>query len=113
MGISDLLQKGSVTMVTAYLNSITEQKDVDNGLTTTNQGGKAYAIDALRQLRRFLILGSEGGTFYVSEKELTNYNIKAVKDALDNVGTQTIDEIVAISQSGRAPKNDPALLALA
>lgn len=100
-------------MVAAYVKGVTHERDVKNGLTTTNQGGEAYAIDELRQLRRFLILGSEGGTFYVSEKELTNYNIKAVSKALDAVGTQAIDEIVAISQSGRAPKNDPALLALA
>jgi 60 kDa SS-A/Ro ribonucleoprotein len=100
-------------MVGTYVNAVTRTRDVANGLSTTHQGGEAYTIDELRQLRRFLILGSEGGTYYVNEKELTAKNIEAVQKALKTHGTKAIDEIVAVSHSGRAPKNDPALLALA
>ena len=76
-------------------------------------GGFAWAVDEWTRLRRFLILGSEGGTFYTSEQKLTRANAKAVERCLDADGRRTIDEIVRISVEGRAPKNDPALFALA
>ena len=76
-------------------------------------GGHAFAVDAWTRLRRFLILGSEGGSYYASERTLTAENANAVFACLDLDGARTVAEIVAVSQSGRAPKNDPALFALA
>lgn len=102
-----------VNNMVKYEYELGELVDETNGLTTTHQGGKAYEIDALKQLRRFLILGSESGTFYVSQKSLTNLNIKAVQTALDEAGTKAIDVIIDVSDRGLAPNNDPALLALA
>ena len=100
-------------MVSTYRDAVVRQKDVANGLTTTHEGGEAYALDSLKKVRRFLILGSEGGSFYANERELTNLNIQAVKDALDEHGTKVVDLIVDVSDRGLAPKNDPALVALA
>lgn len=83
------------------------------GATTTHQGGEAYKIDELTQLRRFLILGTEDGSFYQNAQELTAQNVDAVVNMLRKDPILTINTIVEISESGRAPKNDPALLALA
>jgi 60 kDa SS-A/Ro ribonucleoprotein len=102
-----------MSTIQTYRNALQEQIDKQNGLTTTNQGGQAYEIDALRQFRRFLILGAERPTFYIKQEKLAAKNIAAVTEALKQYGTKAIDEIVAISDAGRAPKNDPALLALA
>ena len=76
-------------------------------------GGFSFAVDAWTQLRRFLILGSEGGSYYASERKLTARNAGAVFACLDLDGARTVHEIVEISQAGRAPKNDAALFALA
>jgi 60 kDa SS-A/Ro ribonucleoprotein len=76
-------------------------------------GGFAWAVDEWTRLRRFLILGSEGGSYYAGEWKLTRENAEAVEVSLAADGLRTVAEIVAVSQGGRAPKNDPALFALA
>lgn len=78
-----------------------------------NAGGYAWKITPLEQLRRFLILGSEGGTYYAGEQKLTEQNIAGIRAVLDELGVAAVEEIVRISDGGRAPKNDPALYALA
>jgi 60 kDa SS-A/Ro ribonucleoprotein len=72
-----------------------------------------FAVDDWTRLRRFLVLGSEGGSFYASEPALTRENAKAVERCIAADGARAVDEIATISQAGRAPKNDPALFALA
>lgn len=78
-------------------------------------GGFGFAKDWYQRLMNFLILGSEGGTYYVGERELTVENgqhiLELVKDK--EKGLLTVAAIVEISRSGRAPKNDPAIFALA
>lgn len=76
-------------------------------------GGFAWKIGSMDRLRRFLILGCEGGSYYASERDLTRENIDGVRAALDEHKTEAVAEIVAISTDGRAAKNDPALYALA
>ncbi|MBU0791774.1 MAG: TROVE domain-containing protein, partial [Gammaproteobacteria bacterium] len=71
------------------------------------------AIDDWIRLDRFLILGAEGGTYYVGEHELTVRNAEAVRRCIESDGQRTVERIVEISEAGRAPKNDPALFALA
>lgn len=76
-------------------------------------GGFSFALDKWKRLERFLILGSEGGSYYASEQKLTEENAKAVAECVKEDGVETVNRIVSISQDGRAPKNDPALFALA
>jgi 60 kDa SS-A/Ro ribonucleoprotein len=76
-------------------------------------GGFAWAVDDWARLRRFLILGSEGGSYYAGEWKLTRENAEAVERCLAIDGERTVAEIVAVSDAGRAPKNDPAIFALA
>jgi 60 kDa SS-A/Ro ribonucleoprotein len=75
--------------------------------------GHSWPVDQWTRLRRFLILGSEGGSYYASEWKLTRENVKAVEQAVRADGKRAVAEIVAVSREGRAPKNDPALYALA
>jgi 60 kDa SS-A/Ro ribonucleoprotein len=37
------------------------------GQTANSAGGFAWAVDAWTRLRRFLVLGSEGGSYYACE----------------------------------------------
>lgn len=76
-------------------------------------GGYAWAVDDWARLSRFLILGSEGGSYYASEPKLTQENAAAVRRCLQADGRRTVQQIVAVSDAGRAPRNDPALFALA
>src|SRR5206468_5473343 len=74
-------------------------------------GGFTFAVDDWARLDRFLILGSEGGSYYALERKLTRENAQAVLRCLQLDGRRVVDRIVAISDEGRAPKNDPALFA--
>jgi len=76
-------------------------------------GGYAWPVDDWTRLDRFLILGSEGGSYYAGEAKLTAENAQAVSRCISEDGPRTVARIVAVSQAGRAPKNDPAIFALA
>src|SRR5690348_321364 len=78
-----------------------------------SDAGYSWPVDQWTRLRRFLILGSEGGSYYASEWKLTRENADAVEQAVRADGKRAVAEIVAVSREGRAPKNDPALYALA
>ena len=84
-----------------------------SGQVPNSAGGFAWSVDDWTRLRRFLILGSEGGSYYASERELTRKNAQAVERCLAEDGRRAVQEIVRISDEGRAPKNDPAIFALA
>lgn len=76
-------------------------------------GGYAWAVDDWTRLDRFLILGSEGGSYYASEPALTLENVEAVKRCVQADGLRAVAHIIEVSDAGRTPKNDPALFALA
>jgi 60 kDa SS-A/Ro ribonucleoprotein len=78
-----------------------------------DNAGYVWAVDDWARLDRFLVLGSEGGTFYVTEQALTRDNAQAVLRCIAADGARAVARIVAVSEAGRAPKNDPALFALA
>jgi 60 kDa SS-A/Ro ribonucleoprotein len=65
-----------------------------------------------QRLDRFLVLGTEGGTFYIGERQLTIENAEALR-VIEADGARVVRRIVEVSEAGRAPKNDPALFALA
>jgi 60 kDa SS-A/Ro ribonucleoprotein len=83
------------------------------GQVPNSAGGYAWAVDDWQRLDRFLILGSEGGSYYASERQLTAEAAAAVRRCIEADGTRAVERIVAVSEGGRAPKNDPALFALA
>jgi len=75
--------------------------------------GYVWAVDDWTRLDRFLILGAEGGTYYLAERELVKQNHDAVVRCIQADGVRAVNRIVEISETGRAPKNEPAIFALA
>lgn len=76
-------------------------------------GGYVHKASDWDRLDRFLILGTQGGTFYVGERKLTNDNIDNIIGLIQTDGLRVVNRVVEISKSGRAHKNDPALFVLA
>ncbi len=76
-------------------------------------GGYAWSVDGWAMLDRFLILGSEDGTYYVGARALTRQHAENVEKLIKEDGDRVIARIVEISKAGRAPKNDAAIFALA
>ncbi len=59
-------------------------------------GGHAWQLDDWARLDRFLVLGSEGGTYYVGERELTVDNAQVVRRCISADGLRTLHRIVAM-----------------
>ena len=76
-------------------------------------GGFAWEVDDWTRLHRFLVLGSEGGSYYASESSLTAENASGVLRCIADDGLRVVQIVAEISKAGRAPKNDPALFVLA
>lgn len=76
-------------------------------------GGFAWALGPWERLDRFLVLGSEGGTYYVGERGLTRENATSAAECIALDGPRVVARVVEMSRAGRAPKNDPALFVLA
>ena len=92
----------------------TPQSEQENEKQVKNSaGGFSFKLDSFERLKRFLILGSEGGTYYIGERQLTKENVSCLKQCVKEDGYKTLQLIEAISVEGRAPKNDPAIFALA
>lgn len=107
-------------MTTQYLRAInpiaTPQNQPIFGRTdqvANDAGGYVWAVDDWTRLDRFLILGSEKGSYYASEQKLTRDNADAVLRCIQADGLRVVERAVSLSVSGRAPKNDPALFVLA
>lgn len=76
-----------------------------------NAGGYVFAIDCFTQLKRYLILGSEGGTYYASEKKLTLDNFDTLKTCIKKDFDRTISLIEEVVINNLAPKPDPVIFA--
>ena len=98
-----------------YSKRVTPQSELIPGedQVQNNAGGFVYRIDDWARLDRFLILGSSTNTYYQTAQKLSRENAEGVVRCLTRDGPRTVARIVEISDSGRAPKNDPAIFALA
>ena len=104
-------------MVSA-LNQISNKRTAQSEKAKPNQvknnaGGYVFKLDDWKKLERFLILGTEGGSYYVGQRELTLDNVDTVRSLLAENPTRVIETAVAISQEGRAHKNSPAIFTIA
>jgi len=70
-------------------------------------------MDPWKLLDRFLVFGTEGGTFRVLDQPFTIAQVPATLSLIKTDGVQVVERIVEVSKSGRAPKNAPAIFALA
>jgi 60 kDa SS-A/Ro ribonucleoprotein len=94
---------------------VTPQSQPIPGSTQVRNSNSGYSwqVDDWTRLDRFLILGAEGGTYYIGERELVKQNHDALIRCIKADGVRAVNRIVEISEAGRAPKNDPAIFAFA
>lgn len=92
---------------TAQTSAVPGKNQVKN-----SAGGYVFEISNRERLKRFLILGAEGGTYYATEQKLTVENAENTIQAIKENGKEAVELIVNISENGRAAKNEPAIFAL-
>ncbi len=69
---------------TTYNTKVTPQSEPIPGSNQVpnTAGGHSFEVDIWTRLNRFLILGTEGGTYYIRQKELTKENAKSIKKCI-------------------------------
>lgn len=82
-------------------------------MVANNAGGVTFKLDDWDRLHRFLILGSEGGTYYVDQRNLTQQNADAVVRCIKTDGVRAVEAAHAVNVANRAPKVDSQLFVLA
>lgn len=76
-------------------------------------GGFTFKVSEKDRLERFMILGTDGGTYYVGERKLTAGNVAFLKNMIAKNERLVVDTAVDVSVNGRSVRNSPALFALA
>lgn len=84
-------------------------------MTRNNAGGFTFKKDLWTKLEDFIILGTEGGTYYLGEDKLTGQNVQVINEAIEADGVRAVKLATEISTSRppRAFKNKPAIFVLA
>lgn len=82
-------------------------------MAKNNAGGYSFTIDKWTMLDRFLITGSEGGTYYVGERKHTQQNFENLATCVREDGVRVVSRVLELDRENRAPKMDPLIFALA
>jgi len=96
-----------------HLKAEPTQREPLPGQVKNSAGGYSWEVDDWMRMRRFLILGNEGGSYYATERQLTLENAFAVMRCIKNDPQRAIELIKEVSLKGKAPKQEPVLFALA
>lgn len=105
MAYSNLLS-GATT--NAPITTKTREDQIKN-----DAGGYVFQANDWTRLERFLILGTMDDTYYADKNRLVRENVGVLVSCIQSDGKKFVDVVTDISFSGRAPKNDPAIFALA
>ncbi len=93
---------------------IPQSQPLTGTMIENSAGGYTWQVNDMDRLRRFLCLGSEGGTYYIGEQKLGIENAQCINKLVkEGKGEQVVKEIKTFSTEGRAAKQNPTLFALA
>lgn len=93
--------------------STPQTERADKRQKRNSAGGYSFVANDATRFRRFLITGTNGGTYYVSENKLTNDAVKFVVDYIADNGVAAVNEAVKVSDQALAPSNNQALFVIA
>ena len=107
-------QRPDVEMVPASPGGTPQSEPIAANQVQNEAGGFVWKVDDLERFRRFLVLGSEGGTYYAEEKKLGQENAQALLRIIaEGRGPEAVKIIVEYSTQGRTAKQDTIILSLA
>ena len=97
-----------------FLATTTPQSEKEDPRQVANSaGGFTFVVDDQARLERFLILGTDGGTYYIGERDLTKSNTEFIVELISRNETLVFDVTREISTSGRAYRNSAAIFVTA
>ena len=90
-----------------------QTEQADSRQVKNNAGGFTFKLSPKAQLRRFLILGVDGGTYYQTATALAADNAKIVFELARTNPQLVVDEIRNVAESNAAVRANASLFALA
>ena len=98
----------------AEMEVVPQSQPLNADQVMNDAGGFVYALDDMKRFCRFLVLGSEGGSYYATQEKLSMENAQALMRLIgSNRGPEAVQKIVEYSTAGRTFKQDPIIFALA
>lgn len=91
----------------------TQRERADDAQVQNSAGGFVYEVDKPTRMRRFLVLGTEGGTFYASQRDLTKANLDFLKAFARDEPAHFHSVLYDANKANIAPRHSTVLLALA
>ncbi len=95
------------------VNKTSQTEIAKVGQVKNDAGGFVFQVSDQARLERFLILGVDGGTFYVKEDTHALKNAQFLNEMIEKDEASVLATIVDVSVNGRAYKQSPVLYALA
>lgn len=93
---------------------VPQSQPLNSAQVRNNAGGFTFQLDEMGRLERFLILGADKNSYYVTAEKLSLDNAKNIISIIKSgKGVPCVNKIVEVSVAGRAAKNAPAVFALA
>lgn len=92
---------------------VSQIKPLNGRQVKNNAGGYVYCVSDEQRVLRFLILGTDGGTYYAREAQHTLQATDFLRQYVQKNAPKALELLLEVSQSGRAPKAAPLLLLLA
>jgi 60 kDa SS-A/Ro ribonucleoprotein len=104
-----------VSTYSSILNNTTQTQPIfgRTDMVKNNAGGYVFKVSNMEQFERFLLLGTIGGTYYVSEQKLTQDNCKVIVDLIKSDGLKVLSILKEYAKAKRILKYDTALFTLA
>lgn len=78
-----------------------------------NAGGFVFKVSDQARLERFLILGTDGATYYVNSQAQVKDNLGFLRNMIKSNEADVLKTVIQVSDEGRAYSNSPAIFALA
>jgi len=85
----------------------------EDRMVKNEAGAYGFSVGDFERASRFLILGTDSGTFYANQNKLTKESVGSLLRAYDADPDRMVHEIIRVSQKGLSLQNDYALFALA
>lgn len=96
------------------LNIVSKQTNLKKGMKLNNECKPVYSITPLEQFKRFLVLGTENGTYYVNNIDLTKQTINCITSILDSENRELLLTIILeFEELNKCKKKDNLLFTLA
>jgi 60 kDa SS-A/Ro ribonucleoprotein len=96
------------------LNIVSKQTALKNNMKFNNENKPVFVITPIEQFKRFLVLGTENGTYYVSNVDLTKQSTVCINELLDSENRELLlTTILEFEELNKCKKKDPMIYTLA